>query len=538
MTSSPGAPRGSSRGAGPRRGIARAATLLVSLTAVSQLLGFVRDAVIAAVFGAGAALDAYLVAQGVMNLVLALVAGALARAVVPPVSRAADAGETGRAGRTVQTVLTLTVLVLIAGSVLVLVATEQVVAVLAPGFDRATADLAVQLTRIVLVAALFIAGTDILAAAAQAHGRFFGSGVQGVPFNLVMIAAALWAGPRYGIEALAVGFVVGSAVRLLTQLPAVRAAGLRLRPRLALRDPDVREVLRLTPPLLLGSAVVNVNTLVDRAVGSSQGEGVITALNLGFRVVSLVDSLLVATVVAALYPAFSAAGAVARRAELRGLVDRALRTMLLVLMPAVVVLVVAARPIVALVFGRGDFDDAAVAATATAVVWYAASGLGLAVRSIASRASLAVGDSRTPSLVALLAMAVNVAGDLTLGVAFGVAGIAVSTSLSLVLAAALSVALLSRRHDGVSVPALTAAVARLGGAAVLGGLLAVGALALLGPGGGGALADLLRLVVTLTVVGVVYLGLLWVVRAPELAELRTLPGIRRRHRPRASRPGG
>ncbi|WP_324278629.1 hypothetical protein [Blastococcus brunescens] len=67
-----------------RRGrVTRAATLLVSLTALSQVLGLVRDAVIAAVFGAGAALDAYLVAQGVMNLVLALVAGALARAVVP-----------------------------------------------------------------------------------------------------------------------------------------------------------------------------------------------------------------------------------------------------------------------------------------------------------------------------------------------------------------------------------------------------------------------------------------------------------------------
>ncbi|OMQ12913.1 virulence factor MviN, partial [Modestobacter sp. VKM Ac-2676] len=165
------------------------------------------------------------------NLVLALVAGALARAVVPPVSRAAADGERERAGRTVQTVLTLAVLALVAGAGLVLLGTEQVVAVLAPGFDEETAALAVELTRIVLVAALFIAGTDILAAAAQAHGRFFGSGIQGVPFNLVMIGAAVWLGPRWGAEALAVGFVVGSAVRLLTQLPAVRAVGIRLRPR-------------------------------------------------------------------------------------------------------------------------------------------------------------------------------------------------------------------------------------------------------------------------------------------------------------------
>src|SRR5680860_236474 len=84
----------------PRRlGVARAAALLAALTAVSQLLGIVRDAVIAAVYGAGAAIDAYLVAQGLMNLVLALVAGAMARAVVPPVSRAAAKGEHERADR-------------------------------------------------------------------------------------------------------------------------------------------------------------------------------------------------------------------------------------------------------------------------------------------------------------------------------------------------------------------------------------------------------------------------------------------------------
>ena len=516
------------RGEGARQGIARAAVLLVSLTGVSQILGFVRDAAIAAVFGAGGELDAYLVAQGVMNLVLALVAGALARAVVPPVSRAAERGDGARATRTVQTVLTFAVLVLVGASSLVLFAAEQVITLLAPGFDEPTTELAAYLTRIILVAALFVAGTDILAAAAQAHGRFFGSGVQGVPFNLVMIAAALWAGPRLGVEALAIGFVVGSAVRMLVQLPAVRAAGVRVRPRLALRDPDVREVLRLTPPLLLASAVVNVNTVVDRAVGSSQGEGVITALSFGFRVVNLADSLLVVTVVAALYPAFSAAGSPERRVELQQLVDRALRTMLVLITPVTVVLVVAARPIVQLIFGRGDFDEAAVEATATAVAFYAASALGLAVRSTASRACLAVGDSRTPTVVALVAMAVNVVGDLTLGLAFGIPGIALSTTLSLAVGAVLTVALLARRHAAVSAHLAGRSAVRLAISAVAAGLAAAAVVRWAEPDETGVPGALLSLALTGATVGGVYLLLLWRLRAPELADLRTLSEMLKR----------
>lgn len=504
-----------------RGGVARAAAVLAALTAVSQLLGFVRDAVIAAVFGAGAEIDAFFVAQGVMNLVLALVAGAMAKAIVPPVSRAASADDVARANRTVQTALTVTLIVLVTGSVVMYVGADLVVAVLAPGFDDATAELTSSLTRIVLFATVFVAATNIFAAAAQAHGRFFLSGFEGVPFNVVMIAAAALFGATYGVEALAVGFVIGSAIRLLVQLPAVRAAKLRLRPRLALRDPDFREVLQLAPPLLLTAAVVNVNTLVDRAVGSAQGEGVIASLSFGWRIVTLVDSLLVVTLAAALYPAFSAVGTPDKRGELRAMVGRSLSIMLVLLAPVTALLVVAAEPIVTLVFGRGDFDDTAVRLTSIAVVGYAVSAMGLGVRVVASRASFAMGDSRMPVAVAIFSMAVNVAGDLTLGVTYGVAGLAASTSLSLLLGAVLMVVLLHRRHGAVDLRALGAATARVVAAATVAAVASsiVGAVAPLPAEGTGSVAS--RLLLMTAVLGGVYVTVLLALRSRELRDLVT-----------------
>lgn len=513
-----------------RPGVARAAAVLVALTAVSQLLGFVRDAVIAALFGAGAALDAYLVAQSVMNLVLALVAGAMARAIVPPVSRAAAVDDGLRANRTVQTALTFTVLVLVGGSMLMFVAADLVVATLAPGFDPATSTLAVELTRIVLVATVFIAATDILAAAAQAHGRFFHSGLQGIPFNLVMIGAAVGFGASLGIHALAMGFVVGSAVRLLVQLPAVRAARLRLRPRLDLRDSDFLEVRRLAPPILLSSAVVNVNTLVDRAVGSAQGEGTIAALSFGWRIVTLVDTMLVVSVAAALYPAFSALGAPDRRDDLRALVDRSLGVMLVILAPVVALLTVAAEPIVTLIFGRGDFDATAIRMTSIAVVGYAAGAVGLGVRVIASRACFAVGDSRSPVVIAIISMVVNVVGDLTLGVAYGIPGLAASTSASLALGAAMLVFMLGRRHQGVSLRVIMAATLRVGAAALIAGVVCVAFGLGAGQAGADTTAVIGRLALTGAVILSVYVAVLVALRSPELRDLvfvvrdRFLPG--------------
>jgi putative peptidoglycan lipid II flippase len=515
--------------------VARAAALVAGLTAVSQLLGFVRDAVIAAVFGVSADLDAYLVAQGLMNLALGLVAGAMAKAVVPPVARAVADGEPERGHRGVRVALTVSSTVLLVAGGLAYVAADGVVALLAPGFPADTATEAARLTRVVLLATVLVAATNLLAAVAQAHGRFFWAAVQGIPFNLTMIACAALLGARLGVLALAVGFVAGSALRLLVQLPATRAVGLRLRPSWALRDRQFREIVSLVPPLLVGSALVNVNTLVDRAVGSGEEPGTIAALNYGWRLVTLAESLLVAAAVTALYPAFSALAAPERRARMGEVVARSLGSVLALLTPVVVVLVVAADAAVVVVFGRGSFDARAVRLTALAVTAFAVSLLALAARELVARAFYALGDSRTPVVVAVLGMAVNVVGDLTLGRRYGVAGLAAATSLSLLSAAALLGYLLRRRHRALAGRDTAARLARIAAAATaaLAAAVTVRMAVEASPvrAGAGPALGLLVLVGVVTMAS--HLLALRLLRAPELEELRaTALAVVRRPRAR------
>ncbi len=227
--------------------MAASAALVSGLVGVSQVLGFLRDAVNAWAFGASGGYDAFLVAQGLMNLVLGLVTSAMAKATVPTVSRAVERGESARGLHTARVGLTVAVSVLAAGSVLMWWAAPLIVTVLAPGFDDATAQTAVEMTRIVVVATVFIAGTNILAATAQAHRKFAAAAVQGVPFNLTMIAAAAVFGHVFGVRAIAVGFVIGSALRFLLQVPTARRLGMSLRPSFDVRDSGFREIRRLVP---------------------------------------------------------------------------------------------------------------------------------------------------------------------------------------------------------------------------------------------------------------------------------------------------
>jgi putative peptidoglycan lipid II flippase len=500
-----------------RSGIAQAAALVTGLTAVSAVLGFLRDVVIAGVFGAGGELDAYLVAQGLMNLVLALVAGAMAKATVPVLAAETSAdGDSRKAAHTLSVVLTVTLLILGIGSLLMALAAPAVVTVLAPGFKGPQAELAASLTRIVLIATVLISGTNLLAAAAEAHRRFFWSALQGVPFNIIMIVAAVVFGPRYGVYALAVGFVAGSGARLLCQLVPIRALGLRLRASFDVKDPGFRQIARLIPPLLLGSALGNVNTMVDRAVGSMVGEGTISALSYAWRIISLGETLLVASLLTALYPAFGAAAGQRDLEQMRRLVGRGLSAVATVLMPVLGFLVVCAVPLVAVLFEHGSFSPSDTQRTATAVLWYAPALLALGWRETVVRASYAMGDSRRPVMVFVVAVSINVVGDFTLGLTFGIAGLAASTSLSVVFAAVANTVLLGRRHSAVDLRSLPLMVLRTGAAAAVGTAAGAVVYRLLDPVLGlGLLNEILLLVpVGLTLVGV-FIGILYALRAPE-----------------------
>jgi putative peptidoglycan lipid II flippase len=201
---------------------------------------------------------------------------------------------------------------------------------------------------------------------------------------------------------------------------------------------------------------------------------------------------------------------------MRRLVGRGLSTVATVLMPVWGFLMVCSVPLVALVFEHGSFTPSDTQHTATAILWYAPALLALGWREMVVRASYALGDSRRPVTVFIMAMTINVVGDFTLGLTFGIAGIAASTSLSVLFAAVANTVLLGRRHDAVDLRSLPLMVGRTGAAAAVGTAAGAGVYWLLDPHlGTGLVNEILLLVpVGLTLVAV-FIGVLYALRAPE-----------------------
>jgi putative peptidoglycan lipid II flippase len=192
----------------------------------------------------------------------------------------------------------------------------------------------------------------------------------------------------------------------------------------------------------------------------------------------------------------------------------------------------ASTSVVAVVFGRGSFGADDVERTATALAWYAPAMVALGWREVVVRAQYSTGDARTPVTVAVGAMVVNVVGDVTLGRRYGVPGLALSTTLSIGLAAVAGTLLLARRHRAVDVGAVATSIARITGAAAVAVAVAGVVLGRLDPQSHRAgVAPLLQVTVVAGCVLASYGAVLAVLRAPELKIVGGAVGdLRRRGR--------
>lgn len=423
-------------------GLTTAGAKVGATTLLSRLLGFLRDLLIARLFGADAATDAFFVAFKVPNLLRRLFAeGAFAAALVPVLQQYRTLGDACALRAFIDRAAGTLALVLFALTLLGVLAAPMFVLVFAPGFAAAaeTHALAAAMLRLTLPYLCFIGLTALAGALLNTYERFGVPAFTPVLLNLVLIACALWLAPRLHepVMALAWGVLLGGLVQLAFQLPFLAKLGLLPRPRLGFRHPGVRRIGRLLGPALFGVSVAQLALLIDTLLASFLTTGSISWLYYADRLVEFPLGILGAALGTVILPRLSRSGAL--RAALgadepfSATLDWALRWVLLLGVPASIGLMLLAGPILATLFLSASFDAGDVAMARQSLVAYAAGLTGfMAVKALAP-GYYARQDMRAPVRIALMALAVNLALSLVLMVPFGHGGLALATSVAALL---------------------------------------------------------------------------------------------------------
>ena len=387
----------------------KALAAISSMTLLSRILGFIRDAVIARTFGAGLATDAFFVAFKLPNLLRRLFAeGAFSQAFVPVLAEYRNRRGEAATRLLASRVASLLLVILVAVAALGVLGAPLIVIVSAPGFAATPDkfDLTVALTRIVFPYIVFISLVSLAGGILNTWSRFQIPAFTPVLLNVSMILGAAFVAPHFDPPVLVLGWAafVGGVLQLSIQLPALKRIGMVPRWDWAPKDAGVRRILRLMGPAALGVSVAQVSLIINTLFASFLATGSVSWLYYADRLMEFPTGMLGVALGTILLPSLAKHHADNDPTEYSRLLDWGLRLTLLLAAPAAVALGILAIPLITTLFYHGAFSAHDVEMTRHALVAYAVGLLGLILVKVLAPGFYARQNIRTPVKIAIVTL--------------------------------------------------------------------------------------------------------------------------------------
>lgn len=415
---------------GKKNTLAKSAAMISIFTLISKFLGFLREVSIATRFGSGIETDTYFVAMTATVIIVGTLGSAVNTTLIPIFSEIEE--KYGRRGKlrylnNVINLVILATLVIIVGGFF---ASPLIIRVLAKGFKGDQFDLAVKLNRIGLPIVMMLGLTHVLGGLLNSSKIFGPPAIAGIPYNIAFLVYLGFFAKKGNIEILMLVTVIGSFLQLLTHIPATRRMGYRFRPSIDLRDPFLRKAIVLTGPVLLGSAVQQINVVIDKTLGSELAPGSVSALNYASKINEMVIAVFIMAITTVVFPMLSDAFAREDRGQVKRILSQGINIILLITVPATIGIMLLARPAVELFFERNAFDSRATLMTSNALIFYSVGLVGASLRLMLNRVYYSFHDTVTPMKNGAIAVVINIGLNLILIRYMAHSGLALATSIS------------------------------------------------------------------------------------------------------------
>lgn len=434
-----------------KRKIAAATMVMALATSLSRVAGLIRDIVVARLFGAGMMTDAFFMAFTIPNMLRRFFGeGSLTAAFVPIFSEVFHQRGEKEAQQLANRCVSLLMLVMLVVVSLGILLSPWIVQGIGFGFGQVAGKLQLtdQLNRIMFPYIGLVSILALLTGILNVRGHFFIPSLSPLFLNLAMILSALSMGHLFAqpIYALAVGVLLGGIVQLLMQFPVLCRYHIRLRLDFSFRgDPYLRKIMTLMLPGIAGVAIYQINIIVTRLLASFLPEGSVSYLYYGQRLFEFPQGIFIVALAQAALPMMSRQVAEDDQVGLRQSLTFAMTLITLFTLPAMVGLIVCAKPIYSLFFLGGEFDLMALESTALALICYAPGLIFVGYSRIAAQTFYALKDTRTPVQVSFWTLLVNLVLGLVLMQFYGFVGLAVALTVASLFNALLLLVLLQRK---------------------------------------------------------------------------------------------
>ena len=443
-------------------------------TAISRILGFVRDIVIAGFFGTAIYAQAFVVAFRIPNLLRDLIGeGATNAAFVPVLTEELTKKGREEFFRLAQVILNVLFIVLLILTVIGVLASPLIVKLIAPGFsvDKEKFDVTVKLTQILFPFLLLVGLWAYAMGVLNTLGKFGAPAFGPCVLNLSMIFCAMWFGEN--VFGLASGVLAGGALQLFIQFPSLYASGWRPRLTMEFSHPQAKRTGILLIPRALGACVYQVNVFISTILASLSGivgEGAVAALYYANRVWQLPLAIFGIALAQAALPTMSRHVAMNDIGKLKEMLSFSLKVLFFILIPASVGIMVLSTPITKVLFERGAFTSYSTCITSNALFFYAIGLVACGGIKVLVSAFYSLQDTMTPVKTAAISLVLNILLNIVLMWPLKIGGLALATSLSAICNFVILYILLERRLGDFGTKAIFASFFKVLLASVIMGL--------------------------------------------------------------------
>ena len=432
--------------------VARWATIISLATLASRILGFLRDVVIARLFGIYVYAQAFVIAFRIPNLFRDLVGeGASNAAIVPVLSEYNLKHTKEEFWELTNLLLNLLVVLLSAITILGIIFSPLIVRMIAPGFiafpDKLQAT--INLNRIIFPYIFLIGLAAYAMAILNSLKNFTISAFAPCLLNIAIIICAMLFGEN--IKGLATGVLLGGILQLVVQIPILYKKGFRLKFALSFNHPGVVQVRRLMLPRLLSSSIYQLNNFVDSIFGSLVaivGDGGVAVLYFAYRLIQFPIGIFSNAIAQAILPTLSTQALEENHDALKATLSWGLRMVLFVMLPITAIFMVVAEPLVFALFGGGRFDLASGLLTSNSLFFYSIGLSAYGGTKILQSCFFALKDTVTPTKIAGLALGMNIILNAILMFPLKIGGLALATSISGIITFFFLFFILKRRLNG------------------------------------------------------------------------------------------
>jgi putative peptidoglycan lipid II flippase len=431
-------------------GLVKSSILVMVLIIIGKILALVRDALIAAQFGATSVTDVYNFALGLVYLLTTISYG-ITTTFIPVYTEYREKKGERKTDGFVSNVINITTLASLALTLLLIAFSGSVINVFAPGFrgEPGVYISAVLILRIMLASLVFINLQSVITGVLQVHKQFLEPSAMSAASNVVYILYLVFLAKDHGIIGFGYATVAAFIVQLLINLPKYLKLGYGYSLVFKPKEEHLLTILKLMPPVVISTSLIQLNMFVNRSFATTVYSGAVTVLEFSNKINTLAYEVFAIGIAMIIYPTLSEHAAKGKTGEYKDALVKGVNTILMVMVPAAFAIAMLRMPLIAVVFRRGAFSQASAIATASALLFFSPAMIAYGVRDILNKAFYSLKDTKTPMLNSFAGIILNIALNFLLVRKMGVSGLTLATSLSSILTTMLMFRSISKKLGGL-----------------------------------------------------------------------------------------